>query len=276
VHVQFNPKRILSSAARVDYDSILQRSCFLCAQNRPPEQKSVPFRDHYEILCNPYPIFSQHFTISRKEHMPQVILPEFAVYLELTRELHDLVVFYNAPACGASAPDHMHFQAGNREMMPVERELEALRNLYGKVLLRSGESMITAIADGLRKFFLIESTSERFLEEVFSLLYDHIRGYQEAEPMINLLCYYSNGWQLLLFPREMHRPWQYFEEGARNILLSPAAVDMGGTLIIPLEKDFVSISKSDIEDIFSQVCCSGEHFRELTGIIETRLFPYES
>jgi len=274
--VQFNPERIRSSAARVDRTSIEQRPCFLCQGNRPREEKSIWFGDRYEVLCNPFPIFEKHFTIARPEHTPQVIRPEFSHLLELSRALPDLVVFYNAPACGASAPDHMHFQAGNRGLMPIEAETESLRERYGRVLVRSGELTITAVSDGLRRFFLLESDHRPSLEKSFFSLFDCIREYQGEEPMINLLCYYRRGWQLYLFPRERHRPWQYFEEGAKNILLSPAAVDMGGTLITPLEKDFKKIDAVAITDIFSQITCSEEHFETLIDLIHADLKSHET
>jgi hypothetical protein len=271
IHVQYNPKRIVSSAAKVDKLSIENRSCFLCPGNRPPEEKYVHFGGDYEILCNPFPIFQQHFTIAKREHTPQVIRPEFSRYLDLSKGLPDLVVFYNAPACGASAPDHMHFQAGNRGLMPIESEIETIRSRYGRELVQSGGIVITAIGDGLRRFLLLESSSKELLEAAFSLAYDFIRDYQQAEPMLNMLCYYNHGWQLMLFPRELHRPWQYFEEGDKNIVLSPAAVDMGGTLITPLEKDFNSISEKDIEDIFSQIICSADHFKGLSHHLQTKI-----
>jgi hypothetical protein len=271
IRLQFNPKRIISSAARVDRESIGKRACFLCPQNRPPEEKGVPFGPGYEILCNPFPIFHQHFTIAARDHTPQVIRPEFPAFLELSRALPGLVVFYNAPACGASAPDHMHFQAGNRGLMPIENELELLRKRYGRSLVGTEDLKVTAIKDGLRNFFLLESPSEKALGRAFELIFDFMAGYQGQEPLLNLLLYFDRSWQLLLFPREKHRPWQYFEEGEGNILLSPAAVDMGGTLIIPLEKDFLSITGADIRDIFSQVTCSEEHFDQICRLIQTNL-----
>lgn len=271
IRLQFNPKRIVSSAARVDRDSIEKRACFLCPRHRPPEEKSVWFGREYEIMCNPFPIFHQHFTIAKKEHTPQVIRPEFDAFMGLSRGLPDLVVFYNAPACGASAPDHMHFQAGNRGLMPIESDLGRLSRRYGRLLLDDERLKITAIRDGLRNFFLLESASEKELGHAFRLIFDFMAGYQGQEPLLNLLLYYNRSWQLLLFPREKHRPWQYFEEGEKNILLSPAAVDMGGTLIIPLEKDFLAITEEDIRDIFDQVTCSPEHFEQISRLIETKL-----
>jgi hypothetical protein len=276
VRVQFNPERIRSSAAKVDRTSIESRPCFLCQRNRPPEEKGVWFRSDYEILCNPFPIFEAHFTIARPEHTPQLIRPEFSNLLELSRALPDLVVFYNAPACGASAPDHMHFQAGNRGLMPIEQEIMTLRKQYGRALVPSGELGITAISDGLRRFFLLESQHQASLETAFYLIFDFIREYQGEEPMINLLCYYNQGWQLYLFPREQHRPRQYFEEGKDNILLSPAAVDMGGTLIMPLEKDFRAITAVAVLDIFSQVTCSEHHFDAICELIRSKLTANEA
>jgi hypothetical protein len=274
ISVQFNPERIRSSAARVDQVTIEKRSCFLCSANRPSEQSGIIFKDKYEILCNPFPIFREHFTIATIAHTPQVMLPELSDYLELSRELHKLVVFYNAPACGASAPDHMHFQAGNRGLMPIEEETATLRERYGTKLIHSAGLRIHAISDGLRRFFLLETSEKESLENAVSLIIDAIADYQGEEPMINLLGYYQEGWRLYLFPREKHRPWQYFESGEENILLSPAAVDMGGTLITPLEKDFNTISKKDITDIFHQVTCSEEHYQALSGIIKAKLHPH--
>ena len=88
--------------------------------------------------------------------------------------------------------------------------------------------------------------------------------------MINMLAYYQDRWQILVFPREKHRPWQYFEEGEKNILLSPASVDMGGMLITPLEKDFRKIGEDDIRDIFSQISYSEGDFKNLVNHMKTK------
>ena len=118
VRVQFNPARIVSSGAKVDAKTIAERKCFLCAANRPAEQRSVEFGD-YEILVNPFPIFPEHFTIPRKEHVDQQIKPFFADMLRLAKAMDEYLVFYNGPRCGASAPDHMHFQAGTKDFLPL-------------------------------------------------------------------------------------------------------------------------------------------------------------
>lgn len=272
IRVQCNPKRIVSSAAKVDKQSIEKRACFLCTEHRPPEEKNVWFGEHYEILCNPFPIFQEHFTIASAEHTPQVIEPEFGAFLDLSRALPDLALFYNAPNCGASAPDHMHFQAGNRGFMPIEEELPVLKTKYGKVLYKDPHMAVTAVDDGLRRYHVAESSSKEALEEYAMQAFHIIRDMQNGEePMINMLSYYDKGWQVLLFPRDKHRPWQYFEEGEENILLSPASVDMGGALITPLEKDFLKITREDIMDIFYQISFSAWNFSKMNGYIKTKL-----
>jgi len=266
--VQFNPGRIISSSVKVDPVSVKQRECFLCAGNRPPQQKALRFRDAYEILCNPFPIFREHFTIARTGHTPQVIGTEFGWLLELSRALPRLVVFYNGPDCGASAPDHMHFQAGSRGAMPLEGELAAVTERYGKPLVRSREFNATAIDDGLRRMILLESVRSERITDAFTPLHDFMRELREgAEPMLNILAYYRERWQVLIFPRGRHRPRQFFEKGENNILISPAAVDMGGLLITPLEKDFLRLSGEDIRDIFSQVSLPVLQFRELQELL---------
>ena len=272
IHVQFNPKRIISSAAKTDSASIENRKCFLCAGNRPAEENNVLFGEDYEILCNPFPIFKKHFTIARDAHIPQVIKPEFHRFLDLSRELPDLAVFYNAPDSGASAPDHMHFQAGNRGFMPIEEQIGAISQKYGETLIQIPELTLTAIDDGLRRFVVLESDQKEPLEKAFSHLFDFTRELRQGEePMLNILSYFPDKWKIMIFPRDKHRPWQFFEEGEKNILLSPASVDMGGTLITPLEKDFNKITRDDISDIFAQVTLSAEEFGKLKKYLKSRI-----
>ncbi len=276
-NVQFNPSRIVSSAAKVDKKSIENRQCFLCAQNRPVEQRGLRYNDEYEILCNPFPIFREHYTIASKKHTPQAIGKDFHQMLDISRSLPEYLVFYNAPNCGASAPDHMHFQAGNRGLVPVEEDINSLKAHKSQNVFQDKQMSLRAVDDGLRKFFLAESSEKSAVEKVFQGIYQFSKSLKpdEDEPMLNILSWYHNGWQVMFFIRDKHRPWQYFAEGDENILLSPASVDMGGTLITPLEKDFVKLQKKDIADIFHQVSLPQEKFNDgiafmkrfLTGII---------
>ena len=271
--VQFNPKRITSSAAKVDKESIEKRPCFLCVANRPSEQVGVEFGMDYEILCNPYPIFRKHFTIAKTEHTPQVIDGEFSRFLDLSKALPEFAVFYNAPGCGASAPDHMHFQAGSRDFMPIRRELPTLVKMYGFPIIRSDELRVTAVNDGLRRFYLLESEDGEWLEGAFLRISGFMRDVSGGEePMLNMLAYYDTGWKILVFPRGKHRPWQFFEEGEKNILISPASVDMGGTMITPLEKDFTRISREDIVDIYTQISFPEGQFNQLNQLLKEHLY----
>ncbi len=136
--------------------------------------------------------------------------------------------------------------------------------------MEKDKSRITAVNDGLRRFYLLESESWESLKAIGEEAFRYIRELQQGEPMINMLSYYDKGWQVLLFPRHKHRPWQYFEEGEQNILLSPASVDMGGALITPLEKDFEKITREDIMNIFSQVSFTHDHFVAMNRFIESR------
>ncbi|PKP09454.1 MAG: DUF4922 domain-containing protein [Bacteroidetes bacterium HGW-Bacteroidetes-4] len=272
INLQFNPKRITSSAAKVDKASIEARKCFLCAANRPNEQCGVTFENKYEILCNPFPIFPEHYTIAHNEHIPQEIKHSFADMLALSKALPDLVVFYNAPNCGASAPDHLHFQAGNTGFLPIEKEIETLKTTYGKTRIKKSGLELTAINDGLRKMLVLESSEKDSLIKAFEPCYEFTsRLVHNQDPMLNILSWYSNAWRVIIFPREKHRPWQYFEEGEKNILLSPASVDFGGTLITPLEKDFTKISRDDISNIMQQLTLNDKNFEELTDYLKKNI-----
>ena len=262
--VQFNPERIRSSAAKVDTKSIEARPCFLCQQNLPKEQRGLRVLDRYMILVNPFPIFPEHLTIPHLEHTDQLIEGKFDDFLEISRLLEDFTVFYNGPKCGASAPDHFHFQAGIRRFMPIEGDYR--RGLFfhesqtenGVEIIRWSDYLRTLITfSGQKKGTLVNE-----LEKLFAALKESQPG--ELEPMLNILSsYYKGRWHVHVFPRKLHRPWQYFEDGEKQILLSPASVDMGGVLITPREADYIQITMDDAKDIFQQVCLDNESFDEI-------------
>ncbi len=269
IKVQFNPGRIVSSAAKVDKKSIEDRPCFLCENNRPKEQRGVDFGD-YTILVNPFPIFPEHFTIPDFKHAPQRIKGNFETMLDISKVIEGFIVFYNGPKCGASAPDHFHFQAGNKGFMPLDDEMDELKAKYGKLIIKT-DPELWAIKDGLRNFLVLESGNKQSLINGFETIYKTIEKLApvEEEPMMNILASFTDGeWRVLIFPRALHRPSQYFEEGDKNILLSPASVDMGGVLITPLEKDFKKLRKEDIESIFSQVLWAEDEFDKLTELLK--------
>lgn len=263
IMAQFNPERIRSSGAKTDAESIQARACFLCADNRPAVQRGLDFLGKYTILINPYPIFPQHLTVALKEHLPQEIEPYLADMLKLSQALPGFTVFYNGPKCGASAPDHFHFQAGNKRLLPVYHDPETIVPRLGELLFQDETTVIHALGkDFLRNGLLYSSTSPVSLCRHLHVALDALkeRG-QEGEPMLNLLMDYEDGrWQVLLFPRDRQRPWQYFAEGAARILMSPASVEMAGLVILPRKEDFDKLTNGDLADIYQQVTINHHEF----------------
>ena len=268
--VQFNPARIVSSAAKVDTKSIQERKCFLCPANLPPVQKGIPFNGHYQILVNPFPIFPKHLTVPELEHVDQRILLRFGDMLDLATVADDYVVFYNGPKCGASAPDHAHFQAGNKGFLPIETEWQQQKGT--KVAELPGGTLWT-LDDYPRTTLVIEATDKVDAMTLFGIIYGAMELKPgEEEPMMNVLAWVEGGkWIVCVFPRDKHRPACYTAEGDANILISPASVDMGGVFITPLEKDFEKITADDIAAILSEVCLNPADFGRLVERITKRL-----
>ncbi len=267
--VQFNPERIRSTSASVDKKSIDDRPCFLCRTNRPPEQQDLPFNEKYTILVNPFPIFERHLTIPANQHIPQRILENFGDLLDISLALPGFSVFYNGPQCGASAPDHLHFQAGSRGFMPVEKDFWDSGNviIYGRKL----KTEIWNWENYHRGIITIRGRSREGLSEAFNFFYNKIAAIQPGrpEPMLNIIAYREKGdWIIHIIPRRLHRPSQYFLEGSGQIVLSPASVDISGVLITPREQDFQKITEDDITDILHQVCFDEA---ELAGLIREYL-----
>lgn len=268
--VQFNPARIVSSGAKVDAKSIRERKCFLCPAHLPPEQKGIPFKGHYQLLVNPFPIFPRHLTIPELAHVPQLLAPRFADMLELAQALSDFTIFYNGPKCGASAPDHAHFQAGNKGFLPIEKDWRG--QVAGKIA-DYGEAALWYLNDAPRTTLVIESASAADATALFDIIYrtlDVKPG--EEEPMLNVLAMYEAGkWVVFVFPRERHRPACYTAEGDANLLSSPASVDLGGVFITPVEKDFLKITAEDVARILGEVCLSADDFQRIRQRLEEQI-----
>lgn len=253
VKVQYNPARIVSSGAKVDAKTIAERKCFLCAENRPAEQTSVDAGD-YLVLVNPFPIFPEHFTIPRKEHVDQQIKPYFADMLELAEALDDYLIFYNGPRCGASAPDHMHFQAGTKDFLPLVNDYKRLKETHTQLLVESENFQLYSFNNYLRTVYCIESTDVESAKDAFEKLYTHFATEENMEPMLNIICTFEEGkWFTFILPRKTFRPWQYSAEGEQQLLVSPATVEMCGIFITPIEAHFEKITKEDVVSILEQV-----------------------
>ncbi|MBU1679071.1 MAG: DUF4922 domain-containing protein [Bacteroidetes bacterium] len=274
--VQFNPGRIISSSAKVDEKTIKERKCFLCSQNLPEDQKGLQYFRDYLILVNPFPIFPEHFTIPKIDHVPQFIKNNFEGMLRLTKDIGKYYsVFYNGPNCGASAPDHMHFQAGTTNNLPLEIEYESIIKKCGRQIFEDEDLKVFGVPNYICKFYSIESSDQKSIVSAFEKIYEALHTLKQSnspEPMLNIISSYEkNKWRVMIFPRAKHRPHQFFEEGKKNILLSPAAVDLGGICITPREEDFKKISKDDVEDILRQVSIPLEFYEYITKHLRKKL-----
>lgn len=274
--VQFNPARIVSSSAKVDAKSITERKCFLCSENRPAVQKGLDyvykgdFQNPYTVLVNPFPIFPRHLTIPMLAHTDQLIGGRMGAMLSLAKQLDGYTLFYNGPKCGASAPDHFHFQAGNKGFLTIE---EHLHKMEKEVLFTNEIATVSSVKGVFRGLVAIESSEAEEAERLFGLLFSRLPVKEgEKEPMVNILCWYENDvYVILLYIRDKHRPSHYFAEGDANILLSPASVDLGGVLITPLEKDFHKMDETLIAEILDEICIGEGENLDIIDKIKTVL-----
>ena len=262
------PHRAASTTASVDPQTILERPCFLCPENRPPEQQGIPFGDDLIVLANPFPILSNHVTIVYREHVPQRIvagvgrtgtaggaLPGIRGMLAAARALPGFMVIYNGPGCGASAPDHLHFQACLHDGVPVVGDIGraaggVLPDYLGTVFVVSGHEA-PRIASGF--------------DRLMSLLAEHSQQGDEPvdEPMVNVVCFHDAGeWTLLVFPRSKHRP-EVYRQG--RLTWSPGAIDMCGAVVLPVPGDLKRITAEDIEQVFLEVSMAPETALEIAA-----------
>jgi len=228
VRLQHNPERIKNTLADIAQTNANERRCFLCLDHLPKSQKGVLYRSEYLILCNPRPIFPAHFTVSHLKHRPQAISEEIHTLLRLLAEFGSgWTVFYNGPKCGASAPDHLHFQAAPSGQMLIEREICEEKRLTpswisGVLLYRQ--------RDLGREVVVMEGDDPIAVERVFEGLLDALRGvlFLDEEPMINVAGFHEGEkWRLVIFPRRKHRPDAFFREGDARVAVSPGLIDMG-------------------------------------------------
>ena len=249
VFIRHIPHRVGSTTAAVDAQSIAKRPCFLCAGNLDPEERGIPFGNSYTIYFNPFPIVDRHLTIVHQEHRTQRIDGEIGVMLDICRALPSYFVIYNGPECGASAPDHMHFQAGSRVLFPIEKdtanlERVAVRN-YARNVLVFRDSERTRLIETIGRAIAV-------LADVTS---------KKPEPLINIAAFHNGEqWTTYLFPRGKHRPSVYH---SGELTVSPASIDLCGIFVVPFEKDFARISAEDIAAIFKEVTLRDELFNEV-------------
>lgn len=263
--LQWNPARIVSTGAKIDKKTLDERPCFLCEKNRPKVQMSKQIDERFYLLVNPFPILPVHFTIPARKHQPQAI---FKNYGEMHRflSLHsELMVFYNGPKCGASAPDHLHFQAGTSGILPLQNNWQRLSRNLTDIICLNDEEKIAAIRDYTVPAFVIISKSEESDEMLFKRLYSAMpqRG-DETEPMMNIVAWRKGDETIsIVIPREKHRPEAYFAEGEAQIMVSPGALDMSGLIITPREEDFRKLTEEKAEATLKECGISSEKMESI-------------
>ena len=252
--VQWNPARIVSTGAKIDKKTLGDRPCFLCDKNRPKEQISKQIDERFLLLVNPFPILPIHFTIPARKHQPQSIYKNYGEMHRFLSLHSELMVFYNGPKCGASAPDHLHFQAGTSGILPLQANWQRLsRNLTDIISLNDDEK-IALIHDFVVPAFVIISKSEDSDEALFHRLYKSmpVRG-DETEPMMNIIAWRKGDEYIsVVIPREKHRPEAYFAEGDAQMMVSPGALDMSGLIITPREEDFRKLTEESASAILQE------------------------
>lgn len=261
--VQFNPARIASSGAKVDKASLAARPCFLCAKNRPEVQEGIDWKERYTVLINPFPIFRRHLTIPDTTHTDQLIEGRIADMMDLAAALEDYTVFYNGPRCGASAPDHMHFQAGNSDFLTIAGALE---DADLKTVATEGEATLSVVDSLPVKVFVIDAADHKAGEKLFQRLYQALPVPEgEKEPMLNILCYPTPaGERLVVVPRKKHRPACYGTDPG-CMLISPASVDVGGVFITPRPEDFEAFGADTIRNILNEVCLTADEINAIAA-----------
>ncbi len=258
--LQWNPARIVSTGARIDKKTLGERPCFLCDKNRPKEQMSKQIDEKFHLLVNPFPILPVHFTIPARKHQPQLIYKNHGEMHRFISLHSDLMVFYNGPKCGASAPDHLHFQAGTNGILPLQTNWQRLSRNLTDIISLNDEEKISVVRDFIVPAFVIISKSAESDEALFRRLYKAMpqRG-DETEPMMNIISW-RKGEEFIsvVIPREKHRPEAYFAEGDAQFVVSPGALDMSGLIITPREEDFRKLTEEKALSLLQECGVSEE------------------
>lgn len=253
--LQYNPARMVSTGAQIDRQTIAQRACFLCEKNRPEEQLTIDLGDDFELMVNPFPVLPMHFTIVRKTHVSQTILENYTEIHRLLELFPELFVFYNGPMSGASAPDHMHFQAGIGQELPLMTVLRKLEKEQQVLIKQENGSSLSMFNTVSFNAFVIKSKAQETEMTLFKQLYAVMPVREgEKEPRMNIVAWRDGSEDVIVvLPRDNHRPACYFEEGDRRMVISPGALDMAGLIITPREEDFNRMSEDKLTSILKEV-----------------------
>ncbi|MDE5955055.1 MAG: DUF4922 domain-containing protein, partial [Bacteroidales bacterium] len=276
VRLQFNPARMISSAAKLTKEDIAARKCFLCRENRSEEQMMLKFEGRkgkkYDVLVNPYPIFPDHLVIAMDRHVDQSIWKRYVDMLDLARKYQDFIFFYNGPKSGASAPDHHHFQGAPRGLMPLENDVEELIGSghdAGEECLGYMTSVQDASLYHYGRFttgiFVIRAETSKSAAKLFYRLLDCAETPDgENEPLINLFSYYSDGeYRSIIVFRRSHRSHHYFSDGPDHLTMSPGCADMAGVFIVPVEEEYRKITPQLLGEMLAEVSIPEEEEKRI-------------
>ena len=278
VKLQFNPARIVSSAARLSKEDIAARKCFLCRENRPQEQMLVKFDGRkgkkYHILVNPYPIFPDHLVIAMNRHTDQSIWKRYVDMLDLARKYDGFTFFYNGPKSGASAPDHHHFQAAPKGLIPLQNDIDRLwkdirdekegsagqeQNAGGlDFLISEQDSSLYHYSKFTSGIFALKAETSKSAAKMFYRLLDCVELQDgDKEPQFNLFTWWQDGeFRSIVILRSRHRSHHYFSDGPDHLTMSPGCADMGGVFIVPVEDEYHKITPELLTEMVQEVSVS--------------------
>ena len=269
--LQYNPARMVSTGAQIDRQTIAQRACFLCEKNRPEEQLTIDLGDDFELMVNPFPVLPMHFTIVRKTHVSQTILENYTEIHRLLELFPELFVFYNGPMSGASAPDHMHFQAGIGQELPLKTVLRKLEKELQVLIKQENGSSLSMFNTVSFNAFVIKSKAQETEMALFKQLYAAMPVREgEKEPRMNIVAWRDGSENVIIvLPRDNHRPACYFEEEDRRMVISPGALDMAGLIITPREEDFNRMSEDKLISILKEVSIKEKDMKNIKEKLTT-------
>ncbi|MBO7077969.1 MAG: DUF4922 domain-containing protein [Bacteroidales bacterium] len=276
--IQWNPERVGSSTANTSPEAIAARPCFLCEKNRPPEQHHIKFEGRkgrtYNVQINPFPIFKDHLVIVRDEHLPQAIWHHMPDILDFARKYPDFTAFYNGPASGASAPDHLHFQAAPRHRMPLEEAVDAFLDAPGEALASVKDATLYRFPGYCRGVYALKATTSKSLTKLFYRLLDCCdRRPDETEPKFNLYAYVKGAeWRCFVVLRSAKRSHHFDAVGEEHLTVSPGAADMAGVFVTPFREDFEKATPALLEAILDEVTIPA-HEQEMIEWRLTRTQP---
>ena len=291
VVLQHNPARLASAVAGTPADSLKDAPCFLCRENLPPEQAVLPFEGRkgrkYRIQINPFPIFPHHLVVASERHQPQSIWHHFVDMLDLARALGGYTVFYNGPESGASAPEHLHFQACPRGLMPLEARMDLLLDrireesleevhydLPGELeyLTRVQEAIVYHYKHFMRGVFALRGRTSKSVAKLFYRLLESVPVTEgEKEPKFNLFVWYDGAeYRAIVVLRDCHHTHHFYSDGPDHLTMAPGCADVAGFLIVPDPEDYAKLDAGLLEGLLDEAAVRPEVEQDIVWRLKRR------